>query len=737
MSKVYRLVLLPLALLVFVSLPGARFAQQATPPPAQNPPSKPVQNPAAEPATNQDVVRISTQLVQVDAVVTDKKGKHVEDLTEADFELLVDGKRQELTHFSHVSLPPVKREIATKKKSDTIVTPESMPTRQIAQTEVRRTLAFVVDDLGLTISSTEMVRETLRKFVNEQMQDGDLVAIIRTGNGLGMLEQFTSDKRLLYAAIERLQWNPMSRDMMPAFSDASAEVSDDAAARQSVQATTDEFRQTNYTTGTLGAVSFVIAGLRELPGRKSVILLSDGFNINSTNNDDNSTQQVLESLQSLVEQANRSSVVVYAIDAKGLQPFMPGANVGGKMSASAYTDATDSAQAALEGPTFLATQTGGFVVVNTNNLNIGIEEALYDQQSYYLIGFDPEDGKFDRKRHSIKLKVSRPGLRVRSRSGFFGISEAERLKESDVPKTRGQQLLAGLMSPLGVRDLQMQMTPFFFNASKDGPLVRTLFHLDCSKLSFQDGPNGQKTLELDLAAFAFDETGAPVDLAMRRLSLKLDEQKYQEALANGLNYRADFQLKRPGAYQLRAVLRDDATGSTGAASQFIQVPDLSKNRLALSGLVLTKAKAQATADAPTGNESAVIADSAATTRAEKDADKSASADLRANPYVRQFPRTGWIQYGAAIYNASTDKKTGKPQLTVQAEIFRDGKPLHRLPARALELTPGTNPKRFDYVARLRLNNFPAGNYLLHLVVTDGLVKKKVGRAEQWMDFSVQ
>lgn len=730
MLKLSRLAFFFLGLVIVVSWPGARFAQQATQPSAQNPPQKP----PADPQDNQDIVRISTQLVQVDAVVTDKKGKHVEDLTVADFELLVDGKPQELTHFSHVNLPPVKRVSEPKKKSGTIVAPESMPTRQILPNEVRRTLAFVVDDLGLTISSTEMVRESLRKFVNEQMQEGDLVGIIRTGNGLGLLEQFTSDKRLLYSAIERLQWNPLSRDMMPTFSDASAEVSDDAAARQEVTAQADEFRTTSYTTGTLGAISFVINSLRSLPGRKSVILMSDGFNINSTNNNDNTTQQILANLQSLVEQANRSSVVVYAIDAKGLQPFQPGANVGGRMSASAYTDATDQAQAALEGPTFVANQTGGFVVTNTNDLNIGIEEALYDQQSYYLIGFDPEDEKFDRKRHSIKLKVKRPGLRVRSRSGFYGITEEERNKQENATKTRGQQLLAGLMSPLGVRDLQVQMTPFFFNASKEGPLVRTLFHVDCSKLTFKDGANGQKLLNIELAAFAFDETGVPADLAIRRLALSFNEQQYQEALRYGLNYRADFQLKQPGAYQLRAVLRDDASGTSGAASQFIQVPDLSKNRLALSGLVLTKAKPLANGES--AGDSAVVAEGAAVARPDKTAEKE-GVDLQANPYVRLFSRTGWIQYGAAIYNATTDKKTNQTQISVQTEIYRDGKVLHRLPPRTLALAPGTNPKRFDYVGRLRLNNFPPGEYLLHFVVTDGLAKKKVGRAEQWMDFKVQ
>src|SRR5262245_1252030 len=330
-----------------IGITGARCAQQA---PANKPQDTATQSPPAT-QKGQDVVRITTQLVQVDAVVTDKNGKHVEDLNEGDFELLVDGKKQQLTHFSHISLPAPPREPMAKKKVDLVVAPESMPTRQIAPEEVRRTIAFVVDDMGLSPPSMALARETLRKFVGEQMQDGDLVAIIRTGSGLGMLEQFTSDKRVLYTAIEKLVWNPLSRDMMPTFADTSgADEMDAAQAEQQAeqQAVADsfaEFQETSFTTGTLGATGFVVRSLRNFPGRKSVILLSDGFRINSRTNNDNTTQQVLQSLENLVEQANRSSVVIYSIDAKGLQPFMPGADVGGRAAATAPSYALQTAQA--------------------------------------------------------------------------------------------------------------------------------------------------------------------------------------------------------------------------------------------------------------------------------------------------------------------------------------------------------------------------------------------------------
>ncbi len=730
------LVILTIAGLVITGLWSDRSTAQSQTPASVK--SATAQDPGKQ-AAEQESLRINTQLVQIDVVVTDKKNKHVQNLTQDDFEVMVDGAPQSLTYFSQINLKSaVSREKPSRKKRDANsppAPPESMPTRLIEPDEVQRTIAFVVDDLGLSFRSTEFVRETLRKFVAEQMQEGDLVAIIRTGNGLGMLEQFTSDKRVLYSAIERLTWNPLSRDMMPGYADGSADVSQDAADNQSTLDLFEEFRETSFTTGTLGTVGFVMQGLRALPGRKSVVLLSDGFRINSRGNDDNTTQLILNQMQNLIDQAGRSGVVVYSMDAKGLQAYMPGADTGGRPSASSYSDAMDAAQEALEGPVYLSKQTGGFVVRDTNDLNIGIQEALYDQQSYYLLGFDPDDETFDRKFHKLNVKVKRPGLTVRARAGFFGVAEEELKK----PETRGEQLLTGLLDPLGRRELPIRMTPYYFNSTKTGPIIRSLFHIDCSKLTFQEGTKGEKLLKLDLAAFAFDETGAAADVTAHRINLSFDEEQYRRVLTDGLSYHRDFKLKKPGSYQFRAILRDDASGQTGAASQFIQAPDINKKYMALSGLVLTAPKISPSAPdsekgAVTSDEVGVVAKSQIET---SEAGNAKFGSTTATPYVRQFPRSGWIQYGAAIYNAVADKKTGQPKITVQAEIYQNGKRIHQFQPRQLTLAAGVNPKHFDYVGRLRLNDFPEGEYLLRFIVIDGLAKKKIARAEQWMDFSVK
>src|SRR5262249_8311869 len=166
-------------------------------------------------------------------------------------------------------------------------------------------------------------------------------------------------------------------------------------------------------------------------------------------------------------------------------------------------------------------------------------------------------------------------------------------------------------------------------------------------------------------------------------------------------------------------------------------PDVKKSRRGLSGLVMTTPKPRAAADSNDSGAGAVTT-APAPERAEKETDKSSRlGGLQATPYVRIFPRSGWVQYGVAVYNATADKKTGLPQISVQAEVYHDGKPAYRLQPRSLEFSPGVNPKRFASVGRLRPTYFPARDYLLHLIVTDGLAKKKSARAEQWMDFSVR
>ncbi|MBK9528767.1 MAG: VWA domain-containing protein [Acidobacteria bacterium] len=161
------------------------------------------------PPPESDVVKISTNLIQVDVTVTDKNGNAVRDLRPDEIEIYENGKLQKVNNFSFVPGNRTTTEEAARlakenrKNSPNVI----LPSGPIRPEQVRRTIALVVDDLNLSFGSTAWVQDALKKFVNEQMQDGDLVAIIRTGAGVGALQQFTSDKRQLLAAIERVRFN--------------------------------------------------------------------------------------------------------------------------------------------------------------------------------------------------------------------------------------------------------------------------------------------------------------------------------------------------------------------------------------------------------------------------------------------------------------------------------------------------------------------------------------------------
>ena len=196
---------IPPILLFVLLLSLAALAQQtdnSRPQPTPSPESEP-QQPSR--SNEDEVVRITTNLVQVDAVVTDKNGKLITDLSPDEVQIFEDGHQQKITNFSFVnpaasSVRPLPSGPPDKNA------PPLPPTKLLHPEDVRRTIALVVDDLGLSFRSTYDVRNALKKFVDQQMQPGDLVAIIRTIGGIGALQQFTADKRQLHAAIERVNW---------------------------------------------------------------------------------------------------------------------------------------------------------------------------------------------------------------------------------------------------------------------------------------------------------------------------------------------------------------------------------------------------------------------------------------------------------------------------------------------------------------------------------------------------
>ncbi|HJQ35104.1 MAG TPA: VWA domain-containing protein [Pyrinomonadaceae bacterium] len=722
----------------------------------------------------EEVVRITSNLVQVDAVVTDRKGQPVSDLRPEEFEIYEDGHQQKITNFSFVatgagaaatepSAAAANSSAAPVRKGES-ATP--VPPVRLRPEDVRRTFALVVDDLGLSFESMHFVRAALRKFVDEQMQPGDLVAIIRTGAGVGALQQFTSDKRLLYAAIDRVKWNSRGRAGVAAFAPIESSWFTGAGLKpdgsgglaagpltgtdieQSAREQVGDFKDQIFSVGTLGAINYVIRGLRELPGRKSVVLLSDSVRLFDSKGEGNF--RTIQALRRLTDLANRASVVVYTIDPRGL-PYI------GPTSADDFTGAvaarSDGALThAMLGPAimdkmstrqreywdsqeglgYLAKETGGVFFHDNNDLNRGIQKALDDSDGYYLIGYRPDESTFDpktgqRRFHNISVKVTRPGLVVRTRSGFFGVAEED---ARPLRATAAQQLMAAITSPFESGAVDLRLTSIFLNDPQFGPFMRSFIYVDGASLSFQEQPDGSRRASVDVLAVTFDDQGTPVDMRSRTESVVVRGEEYRRAVEQGLIFGINLPVKRPGAFQLRIAVRDSGSARVGSANQFIEVPDVKKGRLTLSGIYLAEREGAAeNVRASTG------ADEAA--KAEREGEgKIDERDPQSGPAVRRFQTGALVEYGYEVYNARLDKATRRPQLQSQVRLFRDNK--LAFAGKVVNLTGKEDARRLAAFGRLRLGaNLTPGEYVLQVIVTDTLAAEKSRVTAQWIDFEIK
>ena len=699
--------------------------------------------PTPKPSADDDVVKISTALIQVDVTVTDKSGKIITDLKPEEIEIYENGEKQTISNFSFITSSSLTTQPRPKPSpTDKLAIP--IPSTQIKPEQVRRTIALVVDDLTLSFESTYYVQRALKKFVNEQMQDGDLVAIIRTGGGIGALQQFSSDKRQLLAAIDKVRWNPIGNGKIGAFSPIEAtpleqakangaDISDEqlAAEKNSIQGAND-FRADIFATGTLGAINYIIRGMKDLPGRKSVMLLSDGFRLFSkTPEGFSESSGILESLRQLVDLANRSSVVVYTMDARGLQTtsFTAQDNTNG-LSTDAIeqrlTDRRDELFDTQDGLVYLARETGGFPIINNNDLSGGIRKIL-DDQSYYLIGYAPDADTFDAKKrrfNKLIVKVSRKDTTVRYRSGFFGISNEQIKKPTN--RTPYQQIAEALTSPFAVNDISLRLNTLFGNDAKNGSFIRSVMHVNTKDLTFTEEANGNKKVVFDILAIGFGDNGTPTEQISKTYTLIVSAEKYQKFVNEGFIYYFAFPIKKPGAYQMRVAIRDHASEKVGSANQFIEIPNLKKNRLTLSSIILNNLtyeqwnKPQQTTQATTAADN-------------DDEERTPLADTA----LRIFKRGTVLRYGFEIYNAKSVNGQ-MPQLTTQTRVFRDGKLLFEGKPQPVNVSGQTNLQVEYGSGAMNLGSeMETGDYILQIIVTDNLAKDKYKITTQFVQFEIQ
>lgn len=679
---------------------------------------------------NEPVLKISTTLIQLDVTVTDKKGNIVTDLKPEEFRVYENGRKQDITNFSFISLESKSASSAnTNAPSKQQRNRNSIPALpfKLNPAQVRRTYALVVDDLGLSFENVPAVKQTLKKFIDEQIQPGDLVAIIRTGSGIGALQSFATDRRQLFAAIDKIRWNPQGRGGISSFTPMSSSLKDDLQGRQKADGSVrnpqggeqekefqnqiNEFRTENFSAGTLGALNYVIRGMEQLPGRKSVVLFSEGFQLLRSEGEKIKTTDTLHNLRVLADAANRASVVFYTIDPRGLvNPAFPSSESSAAPNLDEYANFLDT-QRSLQ---YLAYETGGLPFINQNNLNLGLQRAVDDQSGYYLIGYQPDDETFDPKKNkfnNLKIEVTRPGLKIRHRSGFFGVAD-ERIRAA--AQTPQQKLLNALTSPFGAGEINLSLYPVFQNDAKDGNIIHTLVYIDAKDLKFSRESNGNRKANFDLVGMTFGDNGVPVNQLSKNYTIEVPEKTYQNMLANGFIYTVSMPMKKTGAYQFRIALRDTKSEAVGSVSQFIEVPNI-KKRMALSSIVLDSftpedwQKVRLGASRESGEKSVLL-----------------------DATVRKFKRGTILRYDYMIYNSKQN-----PKLTTQTRLIYDGRVIHEEDPAPFSIQGQADLMRVQASGALTLGkNLNAGTYLLQVFVVDENAKGKSGFATQFVEFEV-
>lgn len=694
----------------------------------------PKQSPTPQIDDDDDVVKITTSLIQMDVIVTDKKGNQITNLKPEDFEVYENDEKQEITNLSYISAKP-DNPIANKSNSnDRIDIP--IPTKELSPDQVRRTYALVVDDLGLSFSNIYWTKKSLQNFVKEQMQEGDLVAIIRTGGGIGAVQSFTSDKNQLLATIKKLKWNPQGRVGISSFeplklSDKEGVVGTGGSRStplgnsedKSFQEEIANIRRDNFSIGSLGSLNYIIKGMKDMPGRKSIMFFSEGFVLLQRNQSGKfnsfSSNKVLEAMRVLADAANRASVAIYTFDPRGLEiPDLILAADEISRSGGGTSEPQRQFNESIQSLRYLSDETGGLAYVNQNDLNYGLRKAI-DDQSYYLIGYEPDSETFDPKKNrfnNLKIKVNIPGANVRYRSGFFAIADNKR--ETTIARSPEEKVREALLSPFAANDIDLRLYTISGNDSSNGDFLRSLINISAKDLKFITDSDGNRKANFDIVAYTFGVDGKPIDEVAKNFTIRVDDKTYQTILLRGFVYDLPVKLKKSGAYQFRIALRDTNSGKVGSASKFIEVPKFKKDRLQISNLMLQSSALSELQNVSTSSENERL--------------NRALTDTT----LREFAAPVILRYGAVIYNA-TNSGNNPPKLSMQTRLISNGKIILEGKPEPVPTDGQNDLKRIDLVGAFKIGTgLPAGDYIFQIIITDELAKDKNQIDTQWIDFEI-
>jgi VWFA-related protein len=676
-----------------------------------------------------DVIRTDTELVQSAVTVVDKSGRFVEGLQRDQFQVLIDGKARPINFFERISAgaPLIKETVSADNPN---ATPPN-PAKPIS-TVPGRTIVFFVDDLHLSPESLNRTRQMLYHFLENELTSADNVAVASASGQIGFLEQFTNNKEVLEAAIERLIPRPYFAEAsivgsstklteyMALAIDTSR--SDDKVLRFYVEECmkgSSSFRRSRaaleliraacetqvknsarallmqsaqITQNTYNSLGSLMRSSARAPGRKLAFFISDGFLLDAGPH----AAAVRDKLDHVIDAAQRAGVVIYTIHAKGLvnQAYLePGnskpfdANGRLELAQAGELQATQDALHAL------AADTGGRALRNTNFFERWVSGMLDETSNYYVIAWRPENNEEkELKFRNVKISVlRRPDLTVRAPRGYVEGPKPETIvaakSKASTPKTPDLQLKEALSDYYPAADVPTLLSLTYLSTPANGLVATSSIQVGAKGISY--GTDGRQTAMVQVAGVVLNDKGKIVSSFRNQLNVTPPQPGERNV---GVFYSEHTPLTS-GIYQIRVAVRDGNSARVGGAMQWIVVPDLSKGKLLTSSLLL-------------GGQVIDV---------QRNKEKTPQVQLTAN---HTFSHSSKLGYWLFVYNAKRDGK-GSPHLTLQTSVQRNGEIIMTSPLRTVD-NSGPDAQRIAFGDELALRTLAPGRYDLTVSVKDNV-----------------
>jgi VWFA-related protein len=521
------------------------------------------------------VFRTKTEIVLVNVTVRDKNGSFVRDLKPEDFTVSEDNKPQKVLSFDLENTDAaVTQDVAQVKVLGQAVsqTAAPAPATKSAAFKDRRLVILFFDLSSMEPDDIDRSAKAAQAYVDKQMSPADLVAIVSLANAISIDQDFTADKAALKKVLQ--SFNAGSGQGFESGDAGTTEGTADTGTSFTVDDT--EFNIFN-TDRRLEAIRSVAKQLASIDQKKSLIYFSSGMTRTGIENQ--------AELRSAINAAVRSNMSIYTMDIRGLQALPPGgeAQSASLRGTSAYSgqatlNSLDSNSSSQETLVTLAGDTGGKAFLDSNDFGKVFKGVQEDTASYYMLAYHSANAARDGKYRHITVKLNRPGLKLEYRKGYYAPSDFKHANNED----REQQLDEELSSDLPTTDLHVYLAAGYFRQSDDKFSVPISLVVPGSEIPFAQKSDQDKAT-LDVIGVVTDKNKRPMGEVRDTVKLAVDTTK--DVRRKNVQYNTGMVLPS-GSYHLKFVLRENETGRMGSFETDLEIPDLKKQPLQMSSVVL-------------------------------------------------------------------------------------------------------------------------------------------------------